>query len=66
MGAIQFSPDLNYWHHQRELWQLVLCHCLGYQVHTPTIWKLAHQLHITNPLAFTLSMAHSNFREAST
>jgi len=63
MGAIQFSPDLNYWRRQKELWHLVLRQHLGYHVHAMTIKKLARHLQIQAPLSFTLTMARHNFCE---
>jgi len=65
MGVIQFSPDLNFWRKQKELWHLVLCCHLGYRVHTMTVRQLACRLRIQAPFSYSLTMARYNFHEAS-
>jgi len=41
MGLVQFFPELNQWHLQKELWQLVIRHKVGHQVWANTIHHLA-------------------------
>jgi len=64
LGAIQFSPDLNSWRRKKELWRLVLHWRMGYHIHVTTIRKLAHKLHILDPLSLPFTMVHLCFQEA--
>jgi len=66
IGLVQFLPELNQWHLQKELWQLVI-HCkVSHQVRAHTICHLATCLHIIGPLAKTLRDATNLFQHAST
>jgi len=66
MGLVQFSPELNQWHLQKELWRLVICCKVSHHVKATTIRRLTAHLHITDPLAKTLKEATSLFQYAST
>jgi len=66
MGLVQFSPELNQWRLQKELWQLVIRRKVGCNVRANTICRLATRLHITDPLAKMLKEATTLFQHAST
>jgi len=66
MGLVQFSPELNQWRLQKELWRLVIRCKVSHHVKATTIHRLATRLHITDPLAKTLKEATMLFQYAST
>jgi len=64
MGMTQFSPALNMWCQHRELWRLVIRRKNGHRVKAFTIRRLASWLHIQDPLAVSLAVAHCLFTQA--
>jgi len=57
MCLVHFSLMLNFWRKSQELWQLVIQRKLGHVVKATTIWHLAKNLDIWNPLLSSLSEA---------
>jgi len=56
-GLVQFSPELNFWHKQRELWKLVIQWKTGIPIKAKYIRRLAHSCNIPNPLSASLEDA---------
>jgi len=54
MGLIQFSPELNQWRLQKELWRLVIRRKLGRRVCATTIRRMATRIQVADPLATSL------------
>jgi len=51
MGLVQFSPELNFWRKQWDLWKLLLWCKAGFPVKAKYINCLAHSCQIQNPFS---------------
>jgi len=65
MGLVQYSPDLNLWHHRKKLWLLVLWQKQGHFIKAKYINCLAWACQVLNPLGTTLFQTNQALQEAT-
>jgi len=65
MGLIQYSPELNLWHHQKTLWQLVLLRKQGCPIRAKYINHLAKACQVLIPLGATTFQANQALQEST-
>jgi len=65
MALVQDSPELNLWHHRKNLWLLVLCQKQVHPIKAKYINCLAWACQVLNPLSATLFQTNHALQEAT-